>query len=228
VPTEAELLAAIYADPGDDAARAVYADWLQERGDPRGELIAMQLAGRVGPRERLLLERHERTWLGALEPIVSYSGLVFCRGFPAELVIGRRRHGWHQHVGPTGRELDGSWRDVIDHPAWATVEHVTVCAPNEAELLRELVCRRRLRALRAIHNVSATALLYAAHEGVTEITAYVSRGEVMPGTLRPRFPRLRRIVWNQLGTEGEAMADAASWKEEGVLSTVQRRRPTGD
>src|SRR5262249_20747125 len=41
--TEAGLLAAVYAAPADDAPRAIYADWLQERGDPRGELIALQL-----------------------------------------------------------------------------------------------------------------------------------------------------------------------------------------
>jgi uncharacterized protein (TIGR02996 family) len=35
----AELEAAIYANPDDDAAYLVYADWLQQQGDPLGELI---------------------------------------------------------------------------------------------------------------------------------------------------------------------------------------------
>ncbi|MDF2692494.1 MAG: hypothetical protein K0S65_877, partial [Labilithrix sp.] len=39
--TEGELLAAIVRDPGDDAARLVYADLLLERGDLRGERIAL-------------------------------------------------------------------------------------------------------------------------------------------------------------------------------------------
>ena len=38
------LLAAIYADPDDDAPRHVLADALIDRGDPRGEFISMQLA----------------------------------------------------------------------------------------------------------------------------------------------------------------------------------------
>jgi len=42
---ERELVAAIAADPGDDAPRAVYADWLLEQGHPRGELINTALAG---------------------------------------------------------------------------------------------------------------------------------------------------------------------------------------
>jgi uncharacterized protein (TIGR02996 family) len=40
------LLAAILADPDDDEARRVYADALIAEGDPRGDFIAMQLAGR--------------------------------------------------------------------------------------------------------------------------------------------------------------------------------------
>lgn len=40
---EDELLAAIYASPDDDGPRLVYADWLQERDDPRGTFIAKQL-----------------------------------------------------------------------------------------------------------------------------------------------------------------------------------------
>ena len=42
--TRAELLAAIIADPDNRAARQVYADLLQQEGDPRGEFIATQLA----------------------------------------------------------------------------------------------------------------------------------------------------------------------------------------
>ncbi|HEU0037622.1 MAG TPA: TIGR02996 domain-containing protein [Kofleriaceae bacterium] len=53
---EAELLAAILADPDDDAPRLVYADWLSERGDPRGAQIvaACELArmDRRDPRYR--------------------------------------------------------------------------------------------------------------------------------------------------------------------------------
>lgn len=40
--SEQEHLAAIRAAPDDDAPRLVYADWLIERGDPRGELIQLQ------------------------------------------------------------------------------------------------------------------------------------------------------------------------------------------
>jgi uncharacterized protein (TIGR02996 family) len=41
---ELDLLRAIAANPDDDTARRVYADWLIELGSPRGELIQLELA----------------------------------------------------------------------------------------------------------------------------------------------------------------------------------------
>jgi len=66
---------AIAADPGDIAAHAAYADWLIQQGDPRGELIQVQLSledesrpanerAELQKRERELLRRHASTWLG--------------------------------------------------------------------------------------------------------------------------------------------------------------------
>ena len=82
---EPSLLAAIAADPADDGPRIVYADWLQQAGDPRGELIAIQCAlarrytSALAARERALLERHEAEWLArvGLEPGAG----LFHRGF---------------------------------------------------------------------------------------------------------------------------------------------------
>lgn len=64
------LLAAIYADPSDRAARLVYADALLEKGDPRGEFIHLQLAraddAPPTEREAELLHRYGNVWLGRL------------------------------------------------------------------------------------------------------------------------------------------------------------------
>jgi uncharacterized protein (TIGR02996 family) len=84
------FLAAILAASGDDAPRLVFADWLEERGNPRGEFIRVQclLAGlapgdrRRPPlerRERRLLALHQGEWLGSLRPLLS--GWSFRRGF---------------------------------------------------------------------------------------------------------------------------------------------------
>jgi uncharacterized protein (TIGR02996 family) len=96
------LLAAIHAAPDDDAPRLVYADWLQSRGDPRGELIALQCALGGGDDERFLDARWQRAswllrtfrqaWLPASpteEPERIWYD--FRRGFPDKLSIETRR-----------------------------------------------------------------------------------------------------------------------------------------
>lgn len=77
---EAALIAAIEAAPDDDAPRMVYADWLLERGDPRGELIQIQTARRDDPwwtRDRL--ERREQRLAGKLH-LHPALGTLFDRG----------------------------------------------------------------------------------------------------------------------------------------------------
>ena len=67
----AELLAAVLANPDDDAARLVYADFLSQSGDERGELIAVQCALGSAPkgkrtallkREKELLKANAKKW----------------------------------------------------------------------------------------------------------------------------------------------------------------------
>ena len=83
-----DLLAAVYAAPDDDAPRAVYADWLQQRGDPLGELIALQLApvrtAASRKREATLIRRHAQRSLGEVWHVVNQKRLVFERGFLAD------------------------------------------------------------------------------------------------------------------------------------------------
>jgi uncharacterized protein (TIGR02996 family) len=63
VVVEDELLAAVVRAPDDDGPRLIYADWLEERGDPaRAELIRVQCALAAGPPDdqRPRLERRAR------------------------------------------------------------------------------------------------------------------------------------------------------------------------
>jgi uncharacterized protein (TIGR02996 family) len=75
--TENVLERALLADPDDLAAHSAYADWLSQEGDPRGELIQVQLAledperqakerKELQQREQALLEAHAGEWLGGL------------------------------------------------------------------------------------------------------------------------------------------------------------------
>src|SRR5260370_1225568 len=72
------LESALVESPDDLATHRAYADLLMEQGDPRGELIQVQLALEeegLSPAERqrlkvreLQLLAHEREWLGPLAP----------------------------------------------------------------------------------------------------------------------------------------------------------------
>jgi uncharacterized protein (TIGR02996 family) len=85
------FLQAILESPDDDTPRLVYADYLDEHGDPdRAEFIRVQVAlaalppddprrGQLGDRERRLLAGHREDWLGPLRPLLS--GWFFRRGF---------------------------------------------------------------------------------------------------------------------------------------------------
>jgi uncharacterized protein (TIGR02996 family) len=65
---ERAFLAAILESPDDDSTKLVYADWLEERGDPRGEYLRLMVQARrqraVTPEQR----RHQKlsTQLAAL------------------------------------------------------------------------------------------------------------------------------------------------------------------
>ena len=60
-PDESALLAAISADPADDTARLVYADWLDEHAQPaRAEFIRVQVEPRAGSRHPVRRQRDGR------------------------------------------------------------------------------------------------------------------------------------------------------------------------
>jgi uncharacterized protein (TIGR02996 family) len=64
---EARLLAALQADPEDDEARLVYADWLEERADPRGEYLRLEVqAHRLPPRLAELGRRLPAEWIASV------------------------------------------------------------------------------------------------------------------------------------------------------------------
>ena len=58
-PFNPELEEAIAADPDDAAPRRVYADWLMEQGNPRGELAHVQLDLARSPQDRALRAREQ-------------------------------------------------------------------------------------------------------------------------------------------------------------------------
>jgi uncharacterized protein (TIGR02996 family) len=109
----ADLFAAVYDAPHDDGPRVVLADALLEQGDPRGELISIQLRLAHEPADRALrthekelLDAHGKGWLGPLAPVLA-AGFRFERGFLAACVVD------NEHFDRVQK--------LVGHPAWSTV-----------------------------------------------------------------------------------------------------------
>jgi uncharacterized protein (TIGR02996 family) len=137
---EDELLAVIYATPEDDGPRFVYSDWLQERGDPRAELLLLQLKGgqrlKEVRRARRLVREHARAWLGPLEPAIAPGTEVFARGFLAE----------GQVVFTTAAQR----ARLLGHPAWNTMTRLQAGGPIDDEFL----AATELRGLESLEGVA--------------------------------------------------------------------------
>src|SRR5262249_13070706 len=113
---EQAFLEEIWDNPDDDLPRLIYADWLEERGDARGEFI--RLPGELNrtvednprraemeARERVLLSANVRAWTGELFGLVErweyrrgfvegvrMAANAFVARLPSLLCLGRLRH----------------------------------------------------------------------------------------------------------------------------------------
>ena len=107
-----ELLDAVLANPADDDARIVLGDVLLEQGDPRGELLALQMGAGDAKRERELVKQHAAHLLGALHSILR--DYTFEKGFLSRATI----------KAGNARALESAIDRSVGDPLWATVEHL--------------------------------------------------------------------------------------------------------
>ncbi|MFT3697813.1 MAG: TIGR02996 domain-containing protein [Kofleriaceae bacterium] len=180
--TEAELLAAVYANPADDTARAIYADVLQQRGDPRGEFIALQLAnpnGPPSPREQELVKKHGKTWLGPLASVLmwgkSYSRTAFRRGFVSFADV---------MVSANTKKM----MVVATAPEWSTVETL-----ERGGGMPEFIAAAPLRAMKQF---VFSAELVARNVVMPSVEDVICRdGDLaIASKIRTVFPNVRRIT----------------------------------
>jgi uncharacterized protein (TIGR02996 family) len=97
VDKEEPFLKEISAHPDDDHPRLVFADWLEEQGDPRGEFIRVQCAlaaAAVDSPERQSLETLDRRMLAEVRPTVlarlkplGVGDVRFSRGFVEKALV---------------------------------------------------------------------------------------------------------------------------------------------
>lgn len=147
------LLAAVYEAPWDDAPRHVLGDFLQQRGDPRGEFIALDLLPQPTPEQRrrrgALLREHGKSWFPtALHRIVNRDA-KYERGFLAsgQLVADRTAIELS-----TFRELTVGYHvPDFDHPVFRGIEAwrgVAVLAPGDPRGTRLATCGPQPRVTR--------------------------------------------------------------------------------
>jgi uncharacterized protein (TIGR02996 family) len=124
----ARLLAEVLGDPASEAPRMVYMDWLQQRGDPRGEVMAL-----AADHERAvkLVKQHGKAWLGSLAAVVSEP--EFERGFLSACTV---------------KLASQKQRDeLLQHPLWATVKRIA-CTER---IVVESPAMKSLRAVSGLH-----------------------------------------------------------------------------
>lgn len=105
------LLAQLTERPFDPALRQVYADWLLDQGDARGEVIALSAVAHptLTQRRRVqrLVERHARAWLGPLMAVADVAACGWEGGFLDHLVV--------------AQSAGGAWAGLVGEPRLCTV-----------------------------------------------------------------------------------------------------------
>jgi uncharacterized protein (TIGR02996 family) len=150
---EEMLLAEIVENPDDDMPRLIYADWLEERGDPRAEFIRVQCElvnpgsqvpmSELQRTERRLIAAHRAEWLDQLGmPLMWYD---FRRGFVEDAVVRAAAFIWQQ-----GRLLEVS-----------PIRHLRIHLTDieQAAAFARIASLRHLRRLHLSANQASRALL---------------------------------------------------------------------
>jgi uncharacterized protein (TIGR02996 family) len=120
------LEAAIDRNRADPGPYLVYADWLQSKGDPRGELIVVQHKRSLGDdpkardRERQLLATHTSAFLGPLADMPRAHGgnaLVWRHGFVRAAFVG---------AGDGRNDIAGMLDAFLSHPSARFLEELSI------------------------------------------------------------------------------------------------------
>jgi uncharacterized protein (TIGR02996 family) len=128
---DATLEATIASAPADPSSYLVYADWLQQRGEPRGELIVVQHGIAATPKnkplrdaQRALFDAHSDRLLGPLA-LVGEAKVEWFHGFLRSIDLSI----WLSAMGRT------IMRPLITHPSAQFLHRFSGDAGNDTDLL---------------------------------------------------------------------------------------------
>jgi uncharacterized protein (TIGR02996 family) len=215
------LLADILAHPDDKKPRLVYADMLQEQGDPRGDFIAMQCTraelpegdARIGELDKsieALLKKHKKAWTALGDN--KGARWEFRRGFAEKLSIDA------DHLVANGAEILAA-EPIEELSIWKIDECKTKRGGSRLAPILELPLDRvrRLSLARSMLTEDDFAALAAAETlGSVELLDLTNGGSesipIAPLAAATSLPKLRelRIGGCMIGDEGfVALAQAA-------------------
>ena len=165
----AALEAAIEEHPDDPRVYSVYADWLQEQGDPRGELIALQQAAELDPS---LADQARACFEQQIDRLGSYTTCEFTW-----------RYGFVQRatLGLSEAQSATFIEKLLDHPSGRFIVDISLwpsgSSPEAMGPAIDVLVKRARPAQRSLSVVARTTTLQA-----------ISR------LFGPAFPRLERLA----------------------------------
>jgi uncharacterized protein (TIGR02996 family) len=177
-PRSGELEAAIAADPDAREPYSVYGDWLESQGDPRGQLVALQLAADGDKKLEAVaakhLALHAEYFLGSLGELQKAGDdevLAWRWGFIQKAYLHAERH----------RPLDATLRRVLGHPSARFLTELALGGNERAQEALDVLADSTLPSLRALR--------------------LWSMWQLDLGALWPAMPELRRLALS-----GQALA----------------------
>ena len=209
--SEHDFLTWLAEAPADLTRRQAFADWLLERGLPRGEFMALQLADReLTPKERTrvgaLQKKHEKEWLRGFAKSLIKGSAVFTKGVLSSIELST----W----GAEGNVPSA------EEPQLATLERLGTSG-GRSEPLQQLLQSRWLRSLREL-TVQAVMLPAVPPVVLEQLDALGVHTQWSP----PEFtvaaaaktleslslPRLRRVsLFGDLRGEQAPVVSSTSW-----------------
>jgi len=130
---------ALADDPQDITKACVYADYLMEQSDPRGEFMQVQIALEdeslsktartpLKKREAALLKKHEKDWLGSLAAVtMDAESVAFWNG------------GQQGQRAPVAHRFSRGWLSRLEFHRLTVAQARALAQSPQARLLRELV-----------------------------------------------------------------------------------------
>lgn len=184
---DADLLDLVHAAPDDDGAREVLADRWLERGDPRGELVALQLKearGTATPADRKkiasLVRKHDREWLGVLRAVTK--NRRWERGFLDEIEL----------MASSVTSM-ATWIETPRDPALRTVRAIHKGAANEKHFRRLVMAAPNLREVSAVSKGMLAELCATPPSRVEWLAVNAQPEKKDVDTIVASFPRLETL-----------------------------------